>query len=54
VIVVLWLARLPISEALALNETDLNPERGGLLVRHGKGDTCGLTSGTSPSTPTRS
>ena len=38
VIVVLWRAGLRISEALALNETDLGPERGALLVRHGKGD----------------
>jgi len=38
VIVVLWRAGLRISEALALNETDLDPGRGALLVRHGKGD----------------
>jgi site-specific recombinase XerD len=38
VIVVLWRAGLRISEALSLNETDLDPERGALLVRHGKGD----------------
>jgi len=38
VIVVLWRAGLRISEALALNETDLDPDRGALLVRHGKGD----------------
>ena len=38
VIVVLWRSGLRISEALALNETDLDPERGALLVRHGKGD----------------
>jgi site-specific recombinase XerD len=37
VIVVLWRAGLRISEALALTETDLNPERGALLVRRGKG-----------------
>jgi site-specific recombinase XerD len=37
-IVVLWRAGLRISEALALAETDLDPERGALLVRHGKGD----------------
>jgi len=37
VIVVLWRAGLRISEALALNETDLDPDRGALLVRHGKG-----------------
>jgi site-specific recombinase XerD len=38
VIVVLWRAGLRISEALALNETDLDPDRGALLVRHGNGD----------------
>jgi site-specific recombinase XerD len=38
VIVVLWRAGLRISEALALNPTDLDPERGALLVRHGKSD----------------
>lgn len=38
VIVVLWRAGVRISEALALNETDLDPERGSLLVRRGKGD----------------
>ena len=38
VIVVLWRAGLRISEALALNETDLDPDRGAVLVRHGKGD----------------
>jgi Phage integrase family len=38
VIVVLWRAGLRISEALALNETDLDPDRGALVVRHGKGD----------------
>lgn len=38
VIVVLWRAGLRISEALALNETDLDPGRGSLVVRHGKGD----------------
>ncbi len=37
-IVVLWRAGLRISEALALNETDLDRDRGALLVRHGKGD----------------
>jgi site-specific recombinase XerC len=35
--VVLWRAGLRISEALALSEGDLEPERGALLVRHGKG-----------------
>jgi site-specific recombinase XerD len=38
IIVVLWRAGLRISEALALNETDLDPDRGSLIVRHGKGD----------------
>ncbi len=38
IIVVLWRAGLRISEALALNETDLDPVRGSVLVRHGKGD----------------
>lgn len=38
IIVVLWRAGLRISEGLALNETDLDPDRGSLLVRHGKGD----------------
>ena len=33
-----WRAGLRISEALALNETDLDPDRGSLLVRHGKSD----------------
>ena len=37
-IVVLWRAGLRISEALALNETDLDRDRGALLVRHGMGD----------------
>ena len=37
-IVVLWRAGLRISEALALNETDLDRDRGALLVRHVKGD----------------
>jgi len=36
-IVVLWRAGLRISEALNLGEADLDPERGALLVRHGKG-----------------
>ena len=35
--VVLWRAGLRISEALALSEGDLEPGRGALLVRHGKG-----------------
>jgi len=38
IIVVLWRAGLRISEALALNETDLDPDRGSVLIRHGKGD----------------
>jgi integrase len=36
-IVVLWRAGLRISEALALAESDLDPGRGAILVRHGKG-----------------
>ncbi len=36
-IVVLWRAGLRISEALALAESDLNPRRGSILVRCGKG-----------------
>jgi site-specific recombinase XerD len=35
-IVVLWRAGLRISEALALTESDLDPRRGAILVRHGK------------------
>ena len=37
-IVVLWRAGLRVSEALALLESDLDPARGCILVRHGKGD----------------
>jgi site-specific recombinase XerD len=37
-IVVLWRAGLRIQEALALAEHDLDPRRGSLLVRSGKGD----------------
>jgi integrase len=37
VIVVLWRAGLRISEAVALAETDLDRERGAILVRAGKG-----------------
>jgi site-specific recombinase XerD len=37
-IVVLWRAGLRISEALALSESDLEPDPGAILVRHGKGD----------------
>ena len=36
-IVVLWRAGLRIGEALALHEADLEPGRGALLVREGKG-----------------
>jgi site-specific recombinase XerD len=36
-IVVLWRAGLRVSEALALAEGDLEPGRGAVLVRHGKG-----------------
>ena len=36
-IIVLWRAGLRIQEALALAEHDLEPRRGSLLVRHGKG-----------------
>jgi site-specific recombinase XerD len=36
-IVVLWRAGLRISEALALAESDLDLERGAMVVRHGKG-----------------
>ena len=38
VIVMLWRAGLRISEALSLSETDLDPDRGAVLVRHGKGE----------------
>ena len=38
IIVVLWRAGLRISEALALNETDLDPGRGSLVVQRGKGE----------------
>ena len=34
---ILWRSGLRISEALALAETDLEPTRGSLLVRRGKG-----------------
>jgi site-specific recombinase XerD len=37
-IAVLWRAGLRISEALALAESDIDPRRGSVLVRHGKGD----------------
>jgi NAD(P)-dependent dehydrogenase (short-subunit alcohol dehydrogenase family) len=36
-IIVLWRAGLRISEALALNESDLDLHRGAILVRRGKG-----------------
>lgn len=36
-IIVLWRAGLRISEALALAETDLDPVRGAILLRQGKG-----------------
>jgi integrase len=35
---VLWRGGLRISEALALNETDIDEHRRSLLIRHGKGD----------------
>lgn len=37
VVVILWRAGLRINEALTLAETDLEPRRGSILVRHGKG-----------------
>ncbi len=37
-IVMLWRAGVRITEALALNETDLDFNRGAVLIRHGKGD----------------
>ena len=37
-IAVLWRGGLRISEALALDETDIDPARESVLVRHGKGD----------------
>jgi integrase len=36
-VVLLWRAGLRISEALALTESDLDPTRGSILVRAGKG-----------------
>ena len=36
-IVILWRAGLRISEALGLAERDLDPARGAIVVRHGKG-----------------
>jgi site-specific recombinase XerC len=38
--VVLWRAGLRISEALTLNESDLDLHRGAILIRHGKGGLC--------------
>ena len=38
VIVMLWRAGLRISEALSLSESDLDANRGAVLVRHGKGE----------------
>lgn len=35
-IVVMWRAGLRISETLALTESDLDADRGAILVRHGK------------------
>ncbi|MGP0052209.1 MAG: tyrosine-type recombinase/integrase [Solirubrobacteraceae bacterium] len=40
VIALLWRGGLRISEALALGETDVDPRRGSVLIRHGKGDVC--------------
>ena len=37
-IAVLWRGGLRVSEALALNETDIDERHGSLLIRHGKGD----------------
>ncbi len=37
-IVVMWRAGLRISETLALTESDLDADRGAILIRHGKGD----------------
>src|SRR5438105_2451507 len=53
-IAVLWRGGLRISEALALNETDIDDQRGSLLIRHGKGDNAakpGWTSSDSSSSP---
>jgi site-specific recombinase XerC len=36
-IVVLWRGGLRVHEAVALTERDLDPQRGSVLVRHGKG-----------------
>ncbi|MGO9961197.1 MAG: hypothetical protein ACLP50_35350, partial [Solirubrobacteraceae bacterium] len=40
IVVVLWRAGLRVGEALALAETDLDPARGAVLVRRGKGGIC--------------
>jgi site-specific recombinase XerD len=37
-IAVLWRGGLRISQALALDETDIDERRGSLRIRHGKGD----------------
>jgi len=37
-IVVLWRAAQRIHEALFLMESDLDPRRGSILIKHGKGD----------------
>ena len=37
-IVVMWRAGLRISETLALTESDLDADRGAILIRHGRGD----------------
>jgi site-specific recombinase XerD len=39
-IVVLWRAGLRINEALMLTESDVEPRRAAILVRHGKGGEC--------------
>jgi site-specific recombinase XerD len=39
-IVVLWRAGLRINEALMLTESDVEPRRAAILVRHGKGGVC--------------
>jgi integrase len=44
-VAVLWRAGLRISEALALNETDIDERRGSLLIRHGKGGLVGSARG---------
>jgi integrase len=54
IIVVLWPAGPRISEALALNETDLDPDRGSPIVRHGKRDSAarwGWTGGRGHTSP---